>query len=116
MKEKVYDEDTGCVIEKDTPGQSDGKKEESKGPVVKLNSMALRCFINTWSPCKEGEQPTDRLRIIDLREHFQAYVTDDPRCIDLLPYYLDELEKQGYTMRIDQAGGGQYLPVKLIHR
>lgn len=110
-KEMVYGEDTGCVVEMESPvSDEDGKKD---GPVVKLNMMMLRGFVKTWDPAVRDEDATDRMRIIDLRMFFQCYTSDDARCVDMLPYYLDELEKMGYTMRVDSMGE-QYMPLVLI--
>lgn len=100
-KRMVYDEESGCPVP---------EKDEKQVPLVKLNQMALRCFTNTWVPAVDGEEPMECMSIIDLRMQFQCYTTDDARCIDLLPYYLDELEKLGYELCTDSTGQ-QYMPL-----
>lgn len=109
-KELVYDEETGSVVEKDSAGRSE-EKEKNSGPVVKLNTALLQAFIDHWMPAVDGQEPDVKMRLIDLRTYFQCYTTDDARCIDLLPYYLEALAEQGYTLRTDIMGQ-PYLPVK----
>lgn len=103
----VYDGDTGLPVE------SSGRDKDDKpsGPYIKLNTLTLDAFIKKWEPVNRDEFPDEKLYIIDLRTQFQCYTTDDARCVDMLPYYLDELAKSGFRLIIDFMGR-QYMPVK----
>ena len=111
QKEKtyVYDDDTGQVIEQ-KPTEYEDKKS---GHEVKLNRMLLDAFTNTWMPAVDGQEADVKMRLIDLRTYFQCYTTDDARCVDMLPHYLEELSEQGYAMRTD-AMGQPFIPVKRL--
>lgn len=106
-KDVIYDGDTGLPVE------SSGRDKENKSsvPLIKLNTLALDAFIKKWKPVHADEFADEKLYIIDLRTQFQCYTTDDARCIDLLPYYLDELAESGFGLIVDFMGR-QYMPVK----
>lgn len=111
-KEFVYDEETGGVVELSTDAADSGEECKKSGPDVKLNTMLVQSFTATWRPATDdNDASVERMRLIDLRTYFQCYTTDDCRCIDLLPFYMDELSQQGYQLRTDSMGQ-PYLPVK----
>lgn len=93
-KKKVYDSETGEVLE-----VGEGGKEPAKVSVELLKS-----FRDAYSPC-ESEMLSDEVFTMGrLREYFGCFISVDPRWGDLLPSYLEKLDGYGYKMRTSYMG------------
>ena len=93
-KKKVYDSETGEVLEVGGEGREP----------LKVSSELLKSFCEAYSPCDSETLAEEVFTMGRLREYFGCYISVDPRWGDLLPSYLEKLDERGYKLRTSWMG------------
>ena len=89
-KKKVYDTETGEVVEVGGGNQ----------PCVMME--LIDGFCNTFQPCDNEDDAEEVYSIGRLREYFQTFTM--PGAPDAFPKYLSELAARGYRLHTSYSG------------
>lgn len=93
-KKKVYDSESGEVLEVGGGGDNSPKPSDE----------LIESFCAAYTPCANEGMADEVFTIGKLREYFGCFMTVDPRWIDLLSFYLKDLERRGYRMMTSFMG------------
>lgn len=78
-----------------------------------INEAIVQAFVNEFQPETDERLPyVKAFSMGELREYMHIYRTFDDKMPDPLPYYLERLEEDGFSVRIGFANE----PVLLISR